>query len=135
MSDEKTEGRCPFNHAAGSGTSNRDWWPNQVRLDILHQHSPLSSPMDEDFDTDLESPVADLMQCTPDSKGDHILAARFLNRFVPAEIPWVHLDLAAGQRTGGLGHITTDITGFGVRYAVNLLTAQKILERAASGKQ
>ena len=92
-------------------------------------------PMDEDFDTDLESPVADLMQCTPDSKGDHILAARFLNRFVPAEIPWVHLDLAAGQRAGGLGHITTDITGFGVRYAVNLLTAQKVLERAASGKQ
>jgi leucyl aminopeptidase len=89
-------------------------------------------PMDEDFDTDLESPIADVMQCTSDNKGDHILAARFLNRFVPAAIPWVHLDLAAGQRTGGLGHITTDITGFGVRYAVNLLTSQRILERAAS---
>lgn len=86
-------------------------------------------PMDEDFDTDLESPIADLMQCTPESKGDHILAARFLNRFVPAAIAWVHLDLSAGQRTGGLGHITTDITGFGVRYAVNLLTSQKVLER------
>ncbi len=89
-------------------------------------------PMDEDFDTDLESTVADVMQCTPDNKGDHILAARFLSRFVPADIPWVHLDLAAGQRTGGLGHITTDITGFGVRYAVNLLTAQKVLERAVA---
>jgi leucyl aminopeptidase len=90
-------------------------------------------PMDEDFDSDLESPVADVMQCSADNKGDHILAARFLNRFVPADIAWVHLDLAAGQRAGGLGHITTDITGFGVRYAVNLLTAQKILERAAGG--
>jgi leucyl aminopeptidase len=89
-------------------------------------------PMDEDFDTDLESPIADVMQCTSDNKGDHILAARFLNRFVPAAIPWVHLDLAAGHRNGGLGHITSDITGFGVRYAVNLLTAQGILERAAS---
>jgi len=88
-------------------------------------------PMDDDFDTDLDSPIADIKQCAADNKGDHILAARFLNRFVPAEIPWVHLDLAAGQRTGGLGHITTDITGFGVRYAVNLLTAQGILERAA----
>jgi leucyl aminopeptidase len=89
-------------------------------------------PMDEDFDADLESPIADLMQCAADNKGDHILAARFLSHFVPAAIPWVHLDLASGQRTGGLGHITTDITGFGVRYAVNLLTAQGILERAAS---
>lgn len=92
-------------------------------------------PMDEDFDSDLESPIADIMQCSADNKGDHILAARFLNRFVPADIAWVHLDLAAGQRSGGLGHITTDITGFGVRYAVNLLTAQKILERAAGGTQ
>jgi leucyl aminopeptidase len=87
--------------------------------------------MDEDFDTDLESTIADVMQCTPDNKGDHILAARFLSRFVGADIPWVHLDLAAGQRPGGLGHISTDITGFGVRYAVNLLTSHKILERAA----
>ena len=45
MSDSK----CPFHHTAGSGTSNRDWWPNQLRLDILHQHSPQSSPMGEDF--------------------------------------------------------------------------------------
>jgi leucyl aminopeptidase len=89
-------------------------------------------PMDEDFDTDLESTVADVMQCTLDNKGDHILAARFLSRFVPADIPWLHIDLASGQRTGGLGHITTDITGFGVRYAVNLLTSQKLLERAAA---
>jgi catalase-peroxidase len=42
--------QCPFNHAAGGGTSNRDWWPSQLRLDILHQHSSKSNPMGEDFD-------------------------------------------------------------------------------------
>ena len=45
-----TGGGCPFNHAAGGGTSNRDWWPSQLRLDILHQHSSRSNPMGEDFD-------------------------------------------------------------------------------------
>jgi len=45
-----TGGQCPFNHAAGGGTSNRDWWPSQLRLDILHQHSSKSNPMGEDFD-------------------------------------------------------------------------------------
>jgi leucyl aminopeptidase len=78
-------------------------------------------PMDGDYDTDLESSVADVMQCAADGKGDHILAARFLNRFVPNEIPWLHLDLAAGTRHGGLAHIATEITGFGVRYTLDLL--------------
>ena len=49
------QSKCPFmggprNHAAGAGQSNRDWWPNQLRLDLLHQHSSLSDPMDESFD-------------------------------------------------------------------------------------
>ncbi len=78
-------------------------------------------PMDEDFDTELESPVADVMQCTPDSKGDHILAARFLGRFVAAGVPWVHVDLAAAEHKGGLGHVPTEFTGFGVRFAQHLL--------------
>jgi leucyl aminopeptidase len=78
-------------------------------------------PMDSDFDTDLESSVADIMQCAADGKGDHILAARFLNRFVANDIAWLHLDLAAGTRHGGLGHIATEITGFGVRYTLDLL--------------
>ncbi|WP_019690709.1 catalase/peroxidase HPI [Pseudomonas fluorescens] len=45
-----TESKCPFNHAAaGGGPSNRDWWPNQLNLKILHQHSSLTDPMDEGF--------------------------------------------------------------------------------------
>ncbi|OLF52950.1 catalase/peroxidase HPI [Pseudomonas chlororaphis] len=43
------ESKCPFNHAAGGGTSNRDWWPNQLNLKILHQHSSLSDPMGAGF--------------------------------------------------------------------------------------
>jgi leucyl aminopeptidase len=44
-----------------------------------------------------------------------------LNRFVPKNIAWLHLDLAAGARPGGLAHIATEITGFGVRYTLDLL--------------
>jgi catalase-peroxidase len=52
MSDEKTEGQCPFGHTAGpgAGTSNRDWWPNQLRLDLLSDHSEKSDPLGADFD-------------------------------------------------------------------------------------
>jgi catalase-peroxidase len=45
-----SESKCPFVHKAGSGTSNHDWWPNQLHLEILHQHPAESSPMGEDFD-------------------------------------------------------------------------------------
>jgi catalase-peroxidase len=45
-----TEAKCPFNHTSGGGTSNRDWWPRQLRLEILHQHSSKSNPMGKDFD-------------------------------------------------------------------------------------
>jgi catalase-peroxidase len=45
-----TETKCPFNHTPGGGASNRDWWPNQLRLDLLHQHSSKSDPMGAGFD-------------------------------------------------------------------------------------
>jgi leucyl aminopeptidase len=86
-------------------------------------------PMDEDFDGDLESPIADVLQCAVEPKGDHILAARFLSRFVPTETPWVHLDLAASDRKDGLAHVPTDFTGFGVRFASRLLTDTAFLAR------
>jgi catalase-peroxidase len=44
-----TEAKCPFHHTAGAGPSNRDWWPNQLKLDMLRQHSSRSNPMGEDF--------------------------------------------------------------------------------------
>jgi len=42
--------KCPFNHAAGGGTTNLDWWPKQLRLDLLSQHSDKSDPLDPGFD-------------------------------------------------------------------------------------
>jgi leucyl aminopeptidase len=86
-------------------------------------------PMDEDYDSDLESKVADIVQCAVDGKGDHILAARFLKRFVPDDIAWAHVDLAAAMRAGGLADIGTDITGFGVRFTLELLLRQSVLTR------
>ena len=44
------ESKCPFHQTAGGGTSNRDWWPDQLNLRILHQHSSKSDPMDTGFD-------------------------------------------------------------------------------------
>ena len=45
-----SEAQCPFNHGAGGGTTNRDWWPQQLRLDLLQQHSAKSDPMGAGFD-------------------------------------------------------------------------------------
>ena len=47
----KSEAKCPFNHAVvGDATTNRDWWPNQLRVDLLNQHSARSNPLDAGFD-------------------------------------------------------------------------------------
>jgi catalase-peroxidase len=64
-------GKCPFsgstlNHIAGSGTSNRDWWPNSLNISLLRQHSSLSNPMDEDFDYAKEFQSLDLNEVKAD---------------------------------------------------------------------
>ena len=45
-----SEAKCPFNHAAGGGTTNKDWWPTQLRLELLNQHSSKSDPLGAGFD-------------------------------------------------------------------------------------
>jgi len=87
-------------------------------------------PMDEDFDEAIESRMADVLQCSTDNDGDHILAARFLQRFVPQETPWLHVDLSAGHRKGGLGLAPTAQTGFGVRLTVAMLLDHGLLDAA-----
>ena len=57
---QTTESKCPFHHGAGGGTSNRDWWPNQLPLEILHLHCARSDPMDADFDYAREFQSLDL---------------------------------------------------------------------------
>ena len=72
--DTSTESRCPFNHGA-SAPKNRDWWPNQVDLKVLHQHSELSDPMGKEFDyarefksLDLNAVIKDLHALMTDSQ-------------------------------------------------------------------
>lgn len=78
-------------------------------------------PVDADYDEAIESQVADVKQCIIESEADHILAARFLGRFVPDSVPWVHVDLSCAEHKGGLAHVPTDTTGFGVRFTLQLL--------------
>jgi catalase-peroxidase len=70
-----TEAKCPFTHTAAGAQSNADWWPNQLNLKVLHQHSPLSDPMDKEFNyaeefksLDLKTVVKDLHALMTDSQ-------------------------------------------------------------------
>ena len=69
------QGKCPFNHVAGGGTTNRDWWPNQLRVDLLNQHSDRSNPLGETFNyaeafkkLDYKALKADLVRLMTDSQ-------------------------------------------------------------------
>jgi catalase-peroxidase len=75
MSVDNIPAKCPFSGAAGTGTTNRDWWPKALRLDLLAQHSTKSDPMGGDFDyraafnsLDLEAVKADLAKVMTDSQ-------------------------------------------------------------------
>jgi catalase-peroxidase len=62
------ESKCPYMGKSGKGTSNRDWWPNQLNLGILHQHAPASNPMDADFNYAEEFKKLDLAAVKKDLK-------------------------------------------------------------------
>lgn len=79
-------------------------------------------PMDDDYDSALDSSIADVKQCTMEGGADHILAARLLRRFTD-ERAWIHMDLSAHSCKGGLGAVATDATGFGVGWGLELLQA------------
>ncbi|NCT84403.1 MAG: catalase/peroxidase HPI [Comamonadaceae bacterium] len=70
-----SETKCPFHHAAGGGTTNRDWWPNQLRVDLLNQHADRSNPLGQGFDyaaafktLDYAALKADLVRLMTDSQ-------------------------------------------------------------------
>src|SRR6056297_2503390 len=80
MSDVRSEGKCPFMHGGNtrqgrSGTQNKDWWPNQLNIGILHQHDRKTNPMGKDFDyreafsrLDLKQVKQDLTDLMTDSQ-------------------------------------------------------------------
>ncbi len=70
-----TEGKCPVAHGARKSHSNADWWPNQLSLNVLHQHSPVSDPMGKEFNyaeefksLDLNAVIKDLHALMTDSQ-------------------------------------------------------------------
>lgn len=77
-------------------------------------------PLDDDYEAALDSKVADIKQCTLDGEADHILASRFLKRFV-GNTPWLHIDLSASRCEGGLGIVASEVTGFGVAWGLRML--------------
>jgi leucyl aminopeptidase len=79
-------------------------------------------PYDDDYDCDLDSDIADIKQCTLDGGGDHILAARFLGKFIENDVAWLHTDLSSAHRKGGLGAVDSNTNGFGVGFGLELLT-------------
>ena len=78
-------------------------------------------PQDEDYEAELDSKVADIKQCTLAGEADHILATRFLKRFVEHDTPWLHVDLSSSRCEGGLGIVAGDVNGFGVAWGVAML--------------
>jgi leucyl aminopeptidase len=81
-------------------------------------------PIDSSFAKPLESKIADTLQCVKGPGPDHIQAAYFLSRFV-GQTPWVHIDLSAAENEGGIGHVDSLFTGFGVRWALQFINAGK----------
>lgn len=78
-------------------------------------------PNDADYGRCLKSEVADIKQCRESGGVDHIEAGYFLSQFVPKSLPWIHTDLSACGNEGGLGHVSTKTTGFGVRYGIEVI--------------
>ncbi len=113
---------------SGVFTNRPDWHPRLKRTGQECGERVWPFPMGKEFLADLKSDIADVMQCSPNASGDHILAASFLAEFVEHDTPWIHLDLAASNHKGGLGHVPTTVTGFGVRYTLSLLLDEAILK-------
>ena len=81
-------------------------------------------PQDEDYEAELDSKVADIKQCTLTGDADHILATRFLKRFVEHDTPWLHVDLSSSRCEGGLGIVAGEVNGFGVAWGLRMLQGQ-----------
>ncbi len=78
-------------------------------------------PYEEDMDSDLDSDIADIKQCTLEGGGDHMHAARFMGKFIENDIAWLHADLSSTNSKGGLGAVQSDVNGFGVGFGLEMI--------------
>jgi leucyl aminopeptidase len=113
---------------SGVFTNRADWHPRLKRTGRHCGERVWPFPIGKEFLEDLKSETADIQQCSAEGAADHILAGSFLAEFVENDTPWVHVDLAASNHKGGLAHVPTEITGFGVRYTLSLILDDHILQ-------
>jgi len=78
-------------------------------------------PYEEDMDSELDSDIADIKQCTLEGGGDHMLAARFMGKFIENDVAWLHADLSSTNRKDGLGAVQSDVNGFGVGFGLEMI--------------
>ena len=78
-------------------------------------------PYEEDMDSDLDSDIADIKQCTLEGGGDHMHATRFMGKFIENDAAWCHADLSSTNRKGGLGAVQSDVNGFGVGFGLEMV--------------
>nr|WP_236661098.1 leucyl aminopeptidase family protein [Aeromonas jandaei] len=108
---------------SGVFTNRTEWLVSLVNMGQRSGERVWPFPLDEDYDDNIESEWADLLQCAPGSSPDHIDAARFLSHFVPEQTPWLHFDLSGFRNKGGNGVVSSEVTGFGVRLTLDLLAS------------
>jgi len=116
------------NNYSGVFTNRSDWHPRLKRTGRICGERVWPFPIGKEFLAELKSEIADIKQCAANGGGDHILAGSFLAEFIENDTPWVHIDLSAGNHKGGLAHIPTEVTGFGVRYTMSLVLDDNILQ-------
>lgn len=112
----------------GVFTNRTDWHPRLKRTGRKCGERVWPFPIGKEFLADLKSDVADIKQCSENGGADHILAGSFLAEFIEHDTPWVHVDLSASNNKGGLAHVPTNVTGFGVRYTMSLVLDDGILQ-------
>ena len=113
---------------SGVFTNRSEWHPRLKRTGRHCGERVWPFPIGKEFLEDLKSDVADIQQCSANASGDHILAGSFLAEFIEHDTPWVHIDLSSSNHKGGLAHIPSEVTGFGVRYTMSLLLDDDILK-------
>ena len=78
-------------------------------------------PYEDDMDSELDSDIADIKHCTLEGGGDHMIAARFMGKFIENDVAWLHADLSSTNRKGGLGAVQSDVNGFGVGFGLEMI--------------
>ena len=106
---------------SGIFVNRADWQERAIQAGHATGERVSAFPMTDDYDVALDSKIADVKQCSDEGNADHILAARFLSKFVD-DCPWIHMDLSASSHTGGLGAVASDVTGFGVAWTIQLVS-------------